>query len=108
MPPFVSDVTYGLPSAAGQNESCDWTFRGKRKLEIDLLQEEQLQAVRVCEREGHKVVDHGSDEHKDDLDNGISTASLTGMPPFVSDVTYGLPSAAGQNESPAGRTASGG
>ncbi|KAJ5236090.1 hypothetical protein N7489_006181 [Penicillium chrysogenum] len=33
MPPFVSDVTYGLPSAAGQNESCDWTFRGKRKLQ---------------------------------------------------------------------------
>jgi hypothetical protein len=33
-----------------------------------------------------------------DLDNGISTASLTGMPPFVKDVVYGLPSAAGQDE----------
>ncbi|KAJ5954489.1 hypothetical protein N7501_008768 [Penicillium viridicatum] len=33
-----------------------------------------------------------------DLDNGISTASLTGMPPFVKDVTYGLPSAAGQDD----------
>ncbi|KAJ5774440.1 hypothetical protein N7457_009336 [Penicillium paradoxum] len=33
-----------------------------------------------------------------DLDNGISTASLTGMPPFVNDVVYGLPGAAGQNE----------
>ncbi|KAJ5996728.1 hypothetical protein N7522_008388 [Penicillium canescens] len=33
-----------------------------------------------------------------DLDNGISTASLTGMPPYVRDVTYGLPSAAGQDE----------
>ena len=33
-----------------------------------------------------------------DLDNGISTASLTGMPPYVNDVVYGLPSAAGQPE----------
>lgn len=33
-----------------------------------------------------------------DLDNGISTASLTGMPPFVQDVVYGLPTAAGQEE----------
>jgi hypothetical protein len=33
-----------------------------------------------------------------DLDTGISTASLTGMPPFVNDVVYSLPSAAGQTE----------
>ncbi|KAJ5852134.1 Peptidase M28 [Penicillium soppii] len=33
-----------------------------------------------------------------DLDTGNSTASLTGMPPFVNDVVYGLPTAAGQAE----------
>lgn len=33
-----------------------------------------------------------------DLDTGISTASLTGMPPFVKDVVYDLPTAAGQEE----------
>lgn len=36
--------------------------------------------------------------HEVDLDTGISTASLTGMPPFVKDVVYGLPTAAGQEE----------
>lgn len=34
-----------------------------------------------------------------DLDDGSNRASLTGMPPFVSDVAKDLPSAAGQNVS---------
>lgn len=33
-----------------------------------------------------------------DLDNGVSTASLTGISPFVNNVVYGLPTAAGQEE----------
>ncbi|KAL4871739.1 putative zinc metalloprotease [Aspergillus spectabilis] len=32
-----------------------------------------------------------------DLDTGLNTASLTGVEPFVHDVAFGLPSAAGQN-----------
>ncbi|KAJ5084515.1 Peptidase M28 [Penicillium alfredii] len=33
MPPYVGDVVHGLPSAAGQPDSCHWTLRGKNSVQ---------------------------------------------------------------------------